>query len=279
APRLPTNSAVSPGPATSATPPRAETSPAGRPSDAETFRVNFLEKLVAENATLRALAEEFGRDAALAARTGSLSDLAGRVHRLGGSAGLAGLPCLARLSSALEALLLELLEKPQLINVSTTRTVTAAVGLLGRLIRHAAEHRAIPTRLGMVLTVDDDPTANEVVLAALRRADITGEAVTQPAAALHLMAQQPFDLALLDVELPQLNGFELCRKLRELPGRANLPVVYITSYVDFESRAKAAGTTDSDWIVKPILPIELAVKALTHLIQMRCPDDSTPSEA
>lgn len=251
--------------------------PAPRSPEVEAFRVGFLKKVAAEYETLRTLTEEFGRDSALASRTGTLSDLGQRVHRLSGSAGLAGLPYLARLSNALEALLVELTDKPQLINASTTRTVTNAVTLLGDLIQRAPTERYSDPKLGTVLTVDDDPTSNEVVLSALRRVGITAEAVTHPNAALHLATQEQFDLALLDVELPQLNGFELTRKLRELPGHANLPVVYITSYVDFEHRAKAAGTTDGDWIIKPILPIELAMKALSHLIRARFASPAAPA--
>jgi CheY-like chemotaxis protein len=80
------------------------------------------------------------------------------------------------------------------------------------------------------------------------------------------LARKHFDLVLLDIEMPQMTGFEVCRKLRMLPGYEKTPVIYVTAHSDFESRSRSIISGGNDLIAKPIFPIELAVKAVAHLI-------------
>ena len=173
------------------------------------------------------------------------------------------------MSGALEALLFELIEKPQFINPSTARTISSAVEFLGLLVENARNGRRMDNFSAEVLAVDDDPLANRIALAALSRARLTARSVENPIAALELLAQHPFDLVLLDVEMPQMTGFEVCRNLRQLPGYETTPVIYVTSHGDFESRAKSILVGANDLIAKPIFPVELAVKAVGHLIRSK----------
>jgi CheY-like chemotaxis protein len=76
-----------------------------------------------------------------------------------------------------------------------------------------------------------------------------------------------FDLVLLDIEMPGMDGFELCRRLRLLPGHQKTPVIYVTSHDAFENRAKSVLSGANDLISKPVFPIELAVKAVSHLLK------------
>jgi len=249
---------------------RGSTAPA---SDTDTLLFNheareaFLRNAPAEFTDLRTVSQEFARDPAAAGRDGNLVAFCRQAHHLAGSAALARCQYVAMLGGALEALLFELAEKPQFINPSTTRTVTAAVDYLGTLIETARNGRRTETIIGEVLVVDDDPLANRIALAALSRAKLTARAVESPVAALELLTQTRFDLVLLDVEMPNMTGFDLCRKLRGLPGHESTPVIYVTSHADFESRAKGIVAGGHDIIAKPIFPIELAVKAVMHLIQ------------
>jgi DNA-binding response OmpR family regulator len=74
---------------------------------------------------------------------------------------------------------------------------------------------------------------------------------------------------MLNIEMPELTGFELCRKLRELPGYEQTPVIYVTSHADFEHRVRSIDVGAHDLIAKPIFPMELAVKAILHLIRAK----------
>ena len=72
---------------------------------------------------------------------------------------------------------------------------------------------------------------------------------------------------LLDVAMPDMDGFELCKQLRRLPEYHKTPIIFVTAHGDFESRAQSVLSGGNDLISKPILPIELAVKAVTHLLK------------
>lgn len=230
-------------------------------------REAFLQDAAAEFTDLRTVSQEFAQDPAAAGRSGNLQEFCRQTHHLAGAAALARCQPIALLGGALEALLFELGEKPQFINPSTTRTVSTAVDFLGLLIENARSGLRTDVLVGEVLVVDDDPLANRIALAALSRAKLPARALESPLAALDLLAQQRFDLILLDVEMPELSGFELCRKIRDLPGYDQTPIIYVTSHADFENRARSIGYGGHDLIAKPIFPIELAVKAVLHLIR------------
>jgi len=232
-------------------------------------REAFLKSVPAEFTDLMMISQEFAQDPAAAGLAGNLHEFCRQAHHLSGAAGLARYHHIALLSGALEALLFELGEKPQFINPSTTRTITAAVDFLGTLIESVSSQPHLAVAVGEVLAVDDDPLSNRIVLAALNRAKLTGRTTESPATALTLLAQHQFDLVLLDIEMPEMNGFDLCRKLRELPGYEHTPVIYVTSHADFENSVKVIGVGGNDLIAKPIFPMELAVKALMHLIRAK----------
>jgi CheY-like chemotaxis protein len=215
---------------------------------------------------LRTIASEFALDPTAASRSGNLTEFYRQVHHLTGAASLARLGSIALMGGALEALLFELGLKPQFINPSTARTVAASVEFLGILIEDVRAARLSDAVSREVLVVDDDPLANRIAMAALSRANLIGHAAESPIAALELLARKHFDLVLLDIEMPQMTGFEVCRKLRMLPGYEKTPVIYVTAHSDFESRSRSIISGGNDLIAKPIFPIELAVKAVAHLI-------------
>lgn len=249
--------------------PAATVAPSDTALARDEARENFLKNVQAEFTDLRAVSAEFAQDPAAAGRTGNLAELCKHVHHLAGSAASARCNHVALLGGALEALLFELIEKPQFINASTARTIASAVEFLGMLVDNARIGRRADALNAEVLVVDDDALSNRIALAALSRARVNARACESPLAALELMAKQKFDLVLLDIEMPQMNGFETCRNLRQLPGYETTPVIYVTSHADFESRAKSILVGANDLIAKPIFPIELAVKAVAHLIRRK----------
>jgi CheY-like chemotaxis protein len=242
-------------------------------------RSQFLQEGATTFTDLRAISQEFSLDPALALRTGNLADFYRQVHHLAGAAGAAQCYHVALLAGALEALLFELSEKPQFINASTTRTVQTAVEFLGALLEDARTQRRPEAVTGEVLVVDDDPVATRIALNALNRARLRVRTEENPQVALDVMGRQQFDLVLLDIEMPGMTGLELCAKLRLLPGYEKTPVVFVTAHSEFENRAKGILLGGNDLIAKPIFPIELAVKAVTHLIRGRLASAATPLPA
>ncbi len=67
--------------------------------------------------------------------------------------------------------------------------------------------------------------------------------------------------------MPTLDGFQLCAELRKLPAYGKTPVIFVTCHSDFESRSRGILSGGNDLIAKPILAVELAVKAITHLLR------------
>jgi DNA-binding response OmpR family regulator len=120
-----------------------------------------------------------------------------------------------------------------------------------------------------ILVVDDEAISRRAVTYALEKAKLSSTAVEHPDAALKLLAENPFDLVFLDVDMPGMNGFEVCTRLRTFVRNKATPVVFVTGLTDFESRANSTMSGGNDLIAKPFLFMELAVKALVFILRAR----------
>ena len=115
--------------------------------------------------------------------------------------------------------------------------------------------------------MDDEAISRRAITYALEKAKLKCVSVEDPLAAYKLLSEDKFDLIFLDVDMPVMNGFELCTKLRTLPSYKKTPVVFVTSLNDFDSRANSTMSGGNDFIAKPFLFIELAVKALVYVLR------------
>ena len=222
-------------------------------------------------AALRASVKALAKADAEFTRIAHIEELYKRVHALTANANLAGLAVISQLSEAFEALLKELQEKPKLINSSTMRTVATSVDFLGVLFEQAvAPGRQVPAT-AHILVVDDEASSRRAVTSALERAKLKSTAVEDPNVAFKLLAEGHYDLIFLDVDMPEMNGFELCTKLRALPKYKSTPVVFVTSLNDFESRTSSMMSGGNDFIAKPFHFLELAVKALVYVLRGKYP--------
>lgn len=103
-----------------------------------------------------------------------------------------------------------------------------------------------------VLVADDDPVTRLLVGEALEREGFAVEEAENGEAALVLFAGRPFDLILLDVLMPGLDGFTTCGRLRQMPAGIHVPIVMITGLDDESSIQHAYGAGATDFITKPI---------------------------
>ena len=106
-----------------------------------------------------------------------------------------------------------------------------------------------------ILVIDDEPLFCELISAELAACGFEDvHAVNSGAAAISLVREisDPFDCILLDIDMPGMDGIELCRLLRVEPSTTELPIVMVTARSEIESvdRAFAAGATD--YLTKPI---------------------------
>jgi DNA-binding response OmpR family regulator len=196
-----------------------------------------------------------------------LQDLYRRVHFLATAAGLTEYARLAQTAAVFEAFLNVLMDNPARIGPSVLRTLANLVDFVELLFRHAGESLPGGPLSVQVLVVDDDPLSNRLVVSALREAQLNPHSTEDPLVAWQWANRKHFDLVLLEIEMPVLNGFELCKRLRGVPGYEHTPVIFVTVHSDFESRAKSSLSGGDDLIAKPILPMELAAKVVMHLLR------------
>ena len=106
----------------------------------------------------------------------------------------------------------------------------------------------------VVLHVDDDPMNLRVVEEILGAFGHTSVKATSGADALRLAAEQPFDLALMDIHMPGMTGIETVRRLRESTGpEARLPVIALTADVFSRRPDEYRALGFNDFVSKPIL--------------------------
>jgi DNA-binding response OmpR family regulator len=233
------------------------------------LRHSLLEHGMDTIAQLRGLLQSFVKTEGDTARLPSLFSLYRRVHTITSNAAVADLSAISKMASALEALIKELYEKPKNINPSTLRTLASSIDFLATLFEQGSQLQLDANVPPNILVVDDEVISRRAIILALEKAHLKCVSVDTPETALTLLAQDRFDLIFLDVEMPEMSGFDLCTRLRGLPLNRDTPVVFVTSLTDFESRARSTLSGGNDLIAKPFLFIELAVKALTFVLRRR----------
>jgi signal transduction histidine kinase/CheY-like chemotaxis protein len=119
-----------------------------------------------------------------------------------------------------------------------------------------------------VLVVDDHPVNRSVALAQLATLGCTADAAADGQAALAALAQQAYDAVLLDCEMPQLDGYETCRRLRESErartgGLRHTVVIAVTAHTRAEDRARCRAAGMDDYLAKPF-QVEALAAVLDH---------------
>jgi two-component system, OmpR family, response regulator ResD len=112
----------------------------------------------------------------------------------------------------------------------------------------------VPAR---VLVVEDDPTVREVVVRYLEREGLSVEAVADGETALASAGAAWPDLVVLDLMLPRVDGFEVCRRLR---AHAPVPVIMLTARGDEDDRVIGLELGADDYVAKPFSPRELTAR-------------------
>ncbi|PZS18471.1 MAG: DNA-binding response regulator [Pseudonocardiales bacterium] len=109
-----------------------------------------------------------------------------------------------------------------------------------------------------VLVVDDDDTVASVVVSYLERAGHEAHRVGDGQAALDAVASRPPDLMVLDLMLPEVDGLEVCRRVRQ--SHADLPIIMLTALGEAEDRIAGLEVGADDYVTKPFSPRELVLR-------------------
>ncbi len=127
-----------------------------------------------------------------------------------------------------------------------------------------------------ILVVDDEARIREVVQYALEREGYRVTAVEDGQAALDAVAQHSFDLIVLDVMLPQLDGLEVCRRIRT---QQATPILFLSARSDEIDRVLGLELGGDDYLTKPFSPRELVARVRAVLRRVQAPAETDESAA
>jgi phosphate regulon transcriptional regulator PhoB len=127
-----------------------------------------------------------------------------------------------------------------------------------------------------VLIVEDEPDIRELVVHHLKREGYQVSAAASGEEALRQVQAAPPDLVLLDLMMPAMDGLEVCRRLRQDPATASLPIVMLTAKGDEIDRVLGLEIGADDYVVKPFSPKELLARVRAVLRRSRPSPGAAP---
>lgn len=116
----------------------------------------------------------------------------------------------------------------------------------------------MPTR---ILIIEDDISIAELQRDYLEIHEIEAEIVTDGFEGLNRALTEPFDLIVVDLMLPSMNGFEICRRIRE---KKNIPLIIISAKKEDIDKIRGLGLGADDYITKPFSPSEFVARVQAH---------------
>jgi len=141
-------------------------------------------------------------------------------------------------------------------------------------LRQEEEHERAPR----VLVVDDLPANSKLLVDLLEREGCFAQAAASGPKALECLAHGDWDLVLLDVVMPEMDGYEVCRRIRANPRHAALPVVMVTALEAKDERIKGLEAGADDFLPKPIHQPELLAR-VRSLLRIKRMQDSLHRQA
>jgi putative two-component system response regulator len=123
---------------------------------------------------------------------------------------------------------------------------------------------AAATVRATVLAVDDTP-ANLTLLSQLLGPHYRVQLAVSGTKALELAQRRPPDIVLLDVMMPDLEGYEVCRRLKADPRTCDVPVIFLTALNGTEDEGRGFAAGGADFVAKPFTPATLLARVRTHL--------------
>ena len=127
-----------------------------------------------------------------------------------------------------------------------------------------------PTRTHRVLIADDEPSIGQIVASILAAEGHETRVVTNGFACIDAVRAEPFDLLLLDVGMPEMDGFQVCEALAVHQRERRLPIILLTGRTDLETRVNGMHHGVTEYLTKPINRHELVarVRAQLHIVAL-----------
>jgi two-component system, OmpR family, catabolic regulation response regulator CreB len=127
-----------------------------------------------------------------------------------------------------------------------------------------------------ILIVEDEPSIRDAIQYTLESEGAEVTCRGTGGEALEIAAEMTFDLVVLDVGLPDLNGFDVCRRLRE---RSEVPVIFLTARSEEIDRVVGLEIGGDDYVTKPFSPRELGARVRAVLRRTRNPAAPPPGKS
>ena len=116
----------------------------------------------------------------------------------------------------------------------------------------------------VILIVDDTPLNIEVLLGILKE-KYRVKIAKNGEKALKIINTSPPDLVLLDVMMPEMDGYQVCQTMKNIPATATIPIIFVSAINEPNEKKKALALGAVDYITKPVTPEEVLNKVLIHL--------------
>lgn len=165
------------------------------------------------------------------------------------------------LGSELSSLAVEACHRSEPVPPGTLETLDNAVRAITTFLDPQNVRKAAELPRPRVLCVDDDRDLLETMAITLRSASYELITATDATQALATLKARPFDLVILDIGLPEMDGHEVCRKVRNLSGCESIPIVFVTGNSSEADQVKAMDSGGTDFLAKPFQAADLALKA------------------
>ena len=123
----------------------------------------------------------------------------------------------------------------------------------------------MPKTKAKILIIDDDKSVLELVKQTLRNRNVLIAGALNGRTGIAKAKSNHFDLILLDINLPDFTGYEVCEKLKLYPSAMNIPVIFLTVDRDIDSLSRGFDAGAVDYITKPFHPQELIRRVELHL--------------
>jgi CheY-like chemotaxis protein len=203
-------------------------------------------------------------------RQKALRELARAFYALKQSCNVPGSRVMWQCASLLETLVTQLVGKESEVTHSSLRTVAGGIDLLRKLNQAGKlDDNLVTDPPVKLLAVDDNLVCLSAAAMALKKAFPGVDLAADGATSLPLTQAWSYDAIFLDVEMPGMDGFELCSKIHQTSRNEKTPVVFVTAHSDFDSRARSAMCGGYELIGKPFLALEISFKAFTLIVGRR----------
>src|SRR5215831_6346300 len=124
----------------------------------------------------------------------------------------------------------------------------------------------MPPELKLILVVDDTPLNISVITGALKDTYRTKVATSGAKALAIALAEDKPDLILLDVMMPEMDGYEVCLRLKADPVTREIPVIFLTAQTEAEDETRGFQVGAVDYVHKPFSPAVVKARVHTHLV-------------